>query len=113
MTEGLAFSILLLLALYGIACLMHRLTLLILRPEKELHRFCVEYLREDTCNTEQIVRYFRATAGKGDVLLLVDNGVADSEKEIIARLCHGRRDVRFLDAQNFVEENCICGENAV
>lgn len=113
MKEGLAFSIVLLLALYGIVCLMHRLTLLILRPEKDLHRFCVEYLRNDTSNTEQIIRYFRADAGKGDVLILVDNGVSESEKEVIARMCRGRRDVRFLDAQNFVEENCICEENAV
>ncbi len=113
MLEGLAFSIVLLLALYGIACLMHRLTLLILRPEKELTRFSVEYLRPDTHNTEQIVRYFRAKSGKGDVLLLVDNGVSSSEKEVVTRLCRGRRDVRLLDAQNFVEENCICGEDTV
>ena len=113
MTEGLAFSIVLLLALYGIACLLHRLTLLILRPEKDLLSFSVEYVGEDTHNTEQVVRYFRAKAGKGDVLLLVDNGVTADEKEIITRLCYGRRDVRFLQAENFVEENCICGENAV
>lgn len=113
MTETLAFSIVLLLALYGVACLLHRLTLLILRPEKQLPSFSVAYLREDTSNTEQIIRYFRAKAGKDDVLLLVDNGVTNSQKEIATRLCSGRRDVRFLDAQNFVEENCICGENAV
>ncbi len=113
MLEGLAFSVVLLLALYGIACLMHRLTLLILRPEKPLYSFSVVYLREDTRNCEQIVRYFRAKAGKGDVLLLVDNGVLDSEKEIVKRLCRDRQDVRLLDAQNFVEENCICKEDTV
>lgn len=113
MAEGFAFVVVLLLALYGTGCLMHRLNLLVLRPEKALSSFSVVYLREDTCNSEQIVRYFRAKADKGDVLLLVDNGVSESEKEAILRLCRGRRDVRFLDAQNFVEENCICEENAL
>ena len=113
MTEGLAFSVVLLLALYGIACLMHRLILLILQPEKPLCSFSVVFLRQDTRNCEQIVRYFRAKAEKGDVLLLVDNGLPDSEKEIVRCLCKDRHDIRFLDAQNFVEENCIYGENTV
>ena len=107
MAEGLAFTVVLLLALYGVACLMHYLVLAILRPEKTLCSFSVAYLREDTCNCEQIVRYFRAKADKGDVLLLVDNGVSETEKEIVRRLCENRRDVRLLDAEIFVEENCI------
>ncbi len=113
MAEAIACFMVLLFALYGVGCLLYRLTLRILRPEQEVARFSVAYLRQDTQNCEQIVRYFRAKADKREVLLLVDNGVADNEKEVVRRLCDTRRDVRLLDAQNFVEENCIYGEDAL
>lgn len=113
MAEAVACFVVLLLALYGVACLLYRLSVRVLRPDEEMVRFSVVYLREDTQNTEQIVRYFREKADKSETLLLVDNGVSESEKEVIRRLCKNTRDVRFLDAQNFVEENCICGEDAL
>jgi len=113
MSEGIAFSLVLFFALYGVVCLLRKLTLLILRPAEGLAAFSVAFLRKDTQNSEQIVRYFRAKAERDDVLLLVDNGVTDGEKEVVQRLCRDRTDVRLLDAQNFVEENCIYEEDAV
>lgn len=113
MHESIAFSVVLFFALYGIICLLRRLTLLVLRPTEQLRTFSLAYLRENTQNTEQIVRYFRAKADREDVLLLIDNGVLEEEKQVLRRLCENRRDVRFITAEKFVKENCIQDENAV
>ncbi len=113
MKAEIMLSIVLFLALYGIACLLHRLSVRILQPTVKPLIFEVAYLRKDTENIEQIVRYFRLKAEKNAILLLVDNGVTAEQKAVMERLCASRRDVRFLTAENFVEENCICGENGI
>ncbi len=113
MSENIAFCIVLFLALYGILCLLRRLTLLVLRPAQRLSSFSVAYLREGTQDAEQIIRYFRAKADREDVLLLIDNGADEVEKQIVERLCENRRDVRFIRAENFVEENCNYEEDII
>lgn len=111
--ESIAFCLLLFLGLYGIVSILQRVCIWILRPAGGLSFFGVVYLRRETENVEQIIRYFRAKADKNDVLLLVDNGVEEHEKVVINKLCENRRDVRFISVENFVEENCIQGENAI
>lgn len=113
MSEGIAFCIVLFFALYGVICLLRRFCLCVLRPEKGLPTFSLAYLYADTRNTEQIVRYFRAKAEREDVLLLVDNGVTTEEKQVLERLCDGRRDIRFISAEKIVEDNCIYGEDTI
>ena len=113
MQESFAFCVVLFLALYGICCLLRRLTLLVLLPRETLHTFSLAYLRKDTQNTEQIVRYFQAKAEKGDLLMLVDNGVSEDEKQVLHRLCANSRNIRLISDENFVEENCNQNENAV
>lgn len=106
MLENITFAAVLLLALYGITCLLHRLMLAVLRPVKNIHSFTLAFLREDTENPEQIIRYFRTKADKNDVLMLVDNGMTEEQKRIVETLCRNRRDVRLLSVENFVAENC-------
>ncbi len=113
MRENIAFVVVLLLALYGIACLLHRFTLKILMPTEKIPTFMLTFIRKDTENVEQLIRYFRAKADKNDVLLLVDNGATKEQKDVIQMLCQGRRDVRFLTAEKFVEENCICDSDTI
>ncbi len=113
MAEGIAFCAVLFFALYGVVCLLRRLVLLVLCPRERLYTFSLAYLRGDTENTEQIIRYFRTKADREDVLLLVDNGVSDQQKEIIGRFCENRQDIRFISDENFVEENCNWGENTI
>ena len=107
MSETLGFCAALFLALYGAACLLHRLSLLILRPTRDVHSFSVAYLREGDENAEQIIRFFRAQARRRETLLLVDDGADRTQCEIAKKLCDGRWDVRFVTAENFVGENCI------
>ncbi len=113
MKAEIMLSIVLFLALYGIACLLHRLSVRILQPTVKPVMFEVAYLRADTENVEQIIRYFRMKAEKDAVLLLIDNGVGEEQKAVLERLCADRHDVRFLTAENFVEENCIYRENGI
>ena len=113
MSANVAFCVLLLFALYGIAGLLRRLTILILRPEKPPRTFSLAYLNHDTQNVEQIIRYFRTKAEREDVLFLIDNGVSEAEKTILEKMCAEQSDVRFITAENFVEENCIRTGNAV
>lgn len=98
MQETIAFCLVLFLALYGVACLCRRICLWVLRPHNGLSAFSVAYLSEDSENVEQIIRYFRAKAGRKDVLLLIDNGMCVDDIEVITRLCKGRNDVRLLQA---------------
>lgn len=106
MLENITLVAVLLLALYGIACLLHRLILAVLRPVGHIASFTLAFLRADTENPEQIIRYFRAKADKSDVLMLVDNGMTEEQKRIVETLCKNRQDVRLLSDENFVAENC-------
>lgn len=113
MTENIAFVAVLFLALYGIACLLHRLTLKILTPTQKISTFTLSFIRKETENVEQLIRYFRAKADKNDVLLLIDNGATKEQTEIIETFCNGRQDIRFLTAEKFVEENCNCDRDTI
>lgn len=113
MQTEIMFCVVMVLTIYGVACLLHRLSLHILKPHEQPLCFEVAYLRENTENVEQIVRYFRMKADKGAVLLLVDNGLSDEQKQVVGQLCKYKRDVRFLTMENFVEENCNCGVDGI
>lgn len=113
MAEGMGFCVVLFLALYGVFCILRRLSLQILKPSERLCTFTLAYLHKDAENAEQIIRYFRAQAEEEHVLLLVDNGVSPGEEEVIRKMCENRQDVRFLSAKNFPEENCIYGKDII
>lgn len=110
MSDSVLLFVVLCFALYGILCLIHRVSLLILEPDRRLHTFSLAYLRHGDENAEQIIRYFRARAGREDVLLLVDSGVDAGEKQVIRKMCENRRDVRLISEENFAGENCNWSE---
>ncbi len=113
MWESILLFAMLFFALYGILCLIQRLGVLILRPERPPSTFSLAYVKEEDENAEQIIRYFRARAEREEVLLLVDNGTSAEQKRVINKLCEDRRDIRFLSEENFPAENCICSEDEI
>ena len=106
MPETIGCCVMLFLALLGVGCLLRCLCLLILRPTRDMPCFSVAYLRKNDENAEQIVRFFRMRARRGEKLLLVDNGADGTQREIAEKLCADGTDVQFLTAENFVAENC-------
>lgn len=94
--ECVGFCIVMFLALYGVIGLLRQLSLMALKPPDRLCTFTVAYVNRHTENAEQLIRYFRAQAGKEQVLLLVDNGVTAEQATVIRKLCENRRDIRFL-----------------
>ncbi len=113
MSQWIGGSVVLFLSLYGVVCLLHKLSLLLLRPQNVFHSFSLAFLSENTQNAEQIIRYFRLKAAKEDVLLLIDNGVLPHEKQVVERMCATCPNVRFLNIEKNTQENCFCEDNAV
>lgn len=113
MSETIAFCAALFLMLYGVFSIIRQLSLLLLKPSGSLFSFSVAYLHPQSENAEQIIHYFRARAEREDILLLVDDGISNDERAVIEKLCENRRDIRFIGAENFDEENCIYGKDTI